>query len=281
MAEQLCPLLERKTEVESTTFSRAPWSIVRCKKTNFVYLANPPAYDRLANEFAWEKTFEEEAQRRHREEPIVSRLSLWAIQLKMLLFPKRNKVSSLVCQSIPRRRQTGALCVLDIGCGNGSLLENVNQRFKKMGQRMQPVGIEVSPKRAAMAAEKFGQAGGQVIVASAMEGVSRLAKESVDIVVMSCFLEHEQQPRRLLKQLNRAIAADGAVIVKVPNFASWNRIVRGKKWCGFRYPDHVNYFTPRTLAVLAHEANFTVVRQNLRDKFPLSDNMYAVLKKCT
>ena len=280
MAEQLCPLLEKETEVESTMFSRGPWDIVRCKKTNFVYLANPPAYSELADEFAWEKTSHEEAERRHRDEPIVSRLSLWAIRLKSWLFPKRNKVSSLVCKSIPRRLYKSSLRVLDIGCGKGTLLDNVRQRFLSMGHFMAPLGIEVSPGMAAMAAEKFEQAGGQVIVASAMEGVSDLPDESVDLVVMSCFLEHEQQPRRLLKNLHRVVTGDGAVIVKVPNFASWNRIVRGKKWCGFRYPDHVNYFTPRTLELLASETDFRVERQNLSDKFPLSDNMYAVLKKC-
>ena len=70
------------------------------------------------------------------------------------------------------------------------------------------------------------------------------------------------------------------MIVKAPNFASWNWVVRGKKWCGFRYPDHVNYFTPQTLTLLASEGGFAVARQNVLDKFPLSDNMYAVLQKC-
>ena len=74
---------------------------------------------------------------------------------------------------------------------------------------MKPLGIEVSPGMAALAAEKFEKAGGRVIVASAMEGVSSLSDQSVDIVVMSCFLEHEQQPRRLLKQLHRSLAPGG------------------------------------------------------------------------
>ena len=29
-----------------------------------------------------------------------------------------------------------------------------------------------------------------------------------------------------------------------------------KRWCGFRYPDHLNYFTPKTLAAMAGEAGF-------------------------
>jgi len=97
---------------------------------------------------------------------------------------------------------------------------------------------------------------------------------------MSSFLEHECRPLSLLKQLHPILKSKGVIILKVPNFACWNRIIRGRKWCGFRYPDHVNYFTPRTLRRLAQEAGFTVSRQNYLDKFPLSDNMYAVLTKC-
>jgi hypothetical protein len=33
------------------------------------------------------------------------------------------------------------------------------------------------------------------------------------------------------------------------------------------------------LAILAEKEGFVISRQNLWDKFPLSDNMYALLKK--
>jgi SAM-dependent methyltransferase len=96
---------------------------------------------------------------------------------------------------------------------------------------------------------------------------------------MSSFLEHEAKPLELLRELRRALRPDGAVIIKVPNFASWNRSVRGGRWCGFRYPDHVNYFTPDTLARLAAEAGYRVARQRASDRAPTSDNMYAVLER--
>lgn len=94
---------------------------------------------------------------------------------------------------------------------------------------------------------------------------------------MSSFLEHEAKPFELLRELRRVLRPDGAVVIKVPNFACWNRALRGNRWCGFRYPDHVNYFTPTTLARLAAEAGYRVVRQRASDRVPTSDNMYAVL----
>jgi hypothetical protein len=70
---------------------------------------------------------------------------------------------------------------------------------------------------------------------------------------------------------------DAVVIVKMPNYASINRHVTGRKWCGFRLPDHVNYYTPRTLVALAARAGFKV-SFGLLGRQPLSDNMWAVLR---
>jgi len=70
----------------------------------------------------------------------------------------------------------------------------------------------------------------------------------------------------------------GVCVIKVPNYASWNRIVRGKKWCGFRYPEHVNYFTPDSLGKMADASGLRAV-QTFMDVLPISDNMWAVLIK--
>ena len=67
--------------------------------------------------------------------------------------------------------------------------------------------------------------------------------------------------------------------VKVPNYACFNRTVRGDRWCGFRWPDHVNYFTPRTLREMVESAGLRIARMNFFDRHPFSDNMYAVLEK--
>jgi hypothetical protein len=57
-----------------------------------------------------------------------------------------------------------------------------------------------------------------------------------------------------------------------------NRIVRGNKWCGFRFPDHVNQFTPKTLLRMVRDANYKVVKFNFFDYLPTSDNMWMVIK---
>ncbi len=81
-----------------------------------------------------------------------------------------------------------------------------------------------------------------------------------------------------LKASLHALRAGGRCIVKVPNFASWNLTLKKKKWCGFRFPDHVNYFTPATLSELARRAGFDLLPIPLSHRFPTSDNMWVVLQ---
>jgi hypothetical protein len=51
----------------------------------------------------------------------------------------------------------------------------------------------------------------------------------------------------------------------------------GAKWCGFRFPDHVNYFSGRSLRALAESVGFRYVRTNWLS--PFDDNIIAVLKR--
>ncbi len=277
--EQICPIVDRATSVEKSAFSRDSWSIVRCQETGFVFLANPPDYSALEIEYAWEKTSEIEGKRRETEEPVVASISSFAKKAKVVMFPQRNKMATLAFAELQANQSVNAFQVLDIGCGWGNLMMEIYKRGAAVGRKVVPIGIEVSRQLAALSHAKVEAIGGRVICSNAVDGIATLDKNSIHQVIMSSFLEHECQPLRLLKSLHSVLASDGTIVLKVPNYACWNRHIRGRRWCGFRFPDHVNYFTPKTLRRLADEAGFTVARQHFKDRFPLSDNMYAVLRK--
>ena len=98
-------------------------------------------------------------------------------------------------------------------------------------------------------------------------------------VLMSAFLEHEVEPNGLLQGVAKVLQPGGVVIIKVPNYGSWNRKIRAEKWCGFRLPDHVNYFTPENLEALIVRQGMKVVQFGLADRQPTSDNMWIVAAK--
>jgi hypothetical protein len=64
----------------------------------------------------------------------------------------------------------------------------------------------------------------------------------------------------------------------VPNFGSVNRLVTGPKWCGFRHPDHVNYFTVASLRRMAAESGMSLRLLN-PIRLPLDDNINGVLQR--
>ncbi len=242
--ECICPILERRTIVDLTRFSRDSWSLVQCRETGFVFLPNPPAYGELENEFAWEKTFAAERERRETQEPAVSIASRFAKAAKRVLFPNRKKIASLTVATLRGKVGTAPLHILDVGCGAGKLMVEIHDRFAASNRTVVLYGIEVSRHLASVSADRISAIGGKVICRNAVDGIADFGIDSIHVAVMSSFLEHESQPLRLLKRLHPVLTSDGAIILKVPNFACWNRIIRGRNWCGFRFPDHVNYFTP-------------------------------------
>jgi len=120
---------------------------------------------------------------------------------------------------------------------------------------------------------------GSIMHDNALNGIQKLPENHFAGVLMSAFLEHEVEPNGLLQGVARVLQPGGVVIIKVPNYGSWNRRIRAEKWCGFRLPDHVNYFTPENLEALIVRQGMKVVQFGLADRQPTSDNMWIVAAK--
>ena len=253
------------TQLAPSEFGDQDWPIKACTACQFVYLETAPVYERLSEEFAWEKTSAAETGRRFSEEPIRQSVSK-ALKALRRRFLKRDKLGWLI------RHYLQAGNVLDIGCASGGIM-------KKLDMIYIPYGVEIS-KTLAMHAHAVATArGGYVIHDNAVSGLAQFPEAHFTGIVMSAFLEHEVQPRALLSEAFRSLKAGGRCIIKVPNFASLNRIVRGKKWCGFRLPDHVNYFTPANLTAMCQAVGFEIKKFGIADQLPISDNMWIVIQK--
>jgi SAM-dependent methyltransferase len=227
-----------------------------------VYLENAPAYAELEENFAWEKTYTAERARREREEPVFQWVGRRLIALRGVVFPKRGLLA-LTARLVPDGD------VLDVGCSDATMLSRLEPRHV-------PHGIELSAALAKRAADVVAPRGGSIIHASALEGLARFSAGRFSGIWMHSFLEHELNPLGTLQAAARVLQPDGRLILKMPNYASINRHVRGARWCGFRFPDHVNYFTPASLTRMVHAAGLHVVRMSFRDRLPTSDNMWLV-----
>ena len=108
--------------------------------------------------------------------------------------------------------------VLDLGCGDGTLLEHLQRQLGVTGY-----GLEIDEYKINQAIAK----GLNIIEQNLNDGLARFADNSFDTVVMARALQAVKSPDQLLIDMLR-VAKEG--IVTFPNFAYWqNRMYLGIK----------------------------------------------------
>ncbi len=98
--------------------------------------------------------------------------------------------------------------VLDLGCGNGTLLNHLQQR------QVTGYGLEIDNSKFAECIN----AGINVIQADLDQGLSQFADQSFDFVILSQTLQAIQRPDFLLREIVR-VGKKG--IIGFPNFGYW------------------------------------------------------------
>jgi 2-polyprenyl-3-methyl-5-hydroxy-6-metoxy-1,4-benzoquinol methylase len=261
-----CPACEG--EQADTRHVVGAWRVVACRDCSFVYLPVAAKTEYFTQgEGAWETSIKAARTLKLQTSPVVARLSL-ATRFRTK-FRKRTPVEYIEA-SLDAPRDS-ALKVLDIGCGSGSYLSSLDERFI-------PYGVELSEGLAAQAQTAFSARGGHVVNAATIDALPQFLPGSIDAVVMRSYLEHEPRAREVLAGVQAVLRTGGIAVVKVPNYASWNRRIMREGWCGFRFPEHVNYFTPDSLHKMAASVGLSC-EQSVLDRLPTSDNMWAVLRK--
>jgi SAM-dependent methyltransferase len=245
-------------------YSQPPWELKQCAQCGLVYLENPPAALQLETDFAWDKTWSEEHARRRRREPFLYYTGRALQSIPKKLFQRDKLIASI-------RRFVVPGPILDVGCASGHTL-------LKLPDAYIPYGLDVTHE-AAIAHQRFSTRGGQAIQGDAISVLRNFPENLFSGVLMSSYLEHETDPRSALELATRVLRPGGRLILKVPNYACWNRTVRGARWCGFRYPDHVNYFNPALLLRLVQSSGLRIARSSFLDHLPTSDNMWLIAEK--
>ena len=213
-----CPRCDRDNADEpAIALSRREWTLRRCRACGFVYLENPPLRSDLEDGvFAWETNFDERDERMRREHPVSRSLTrLWRRTVRRLV-PRPDTLGALTKRWVPPG------LVVDVGCGGGGWLVRLAERYDV-------VGVEISAALAREAEGRLAARGGRVVNLPAVEGLAGLGAATASGVVMRSFLEHEHEPMALLRQARRVLRPDGALVVKVPNFACWNRRIMGPR----------------------------------------------------
>ncbi|MBA7507793.1 Ubiquinone biosynthesis O-methyltransferase, mitochondrial [subsurface metagenome] len=142
---------------------------------------------------------------------------------------RKRKILSLVPANVTR--------VLDVGCGNGLTLDNINAKEK--------YGIDINPKNVIICRRK----GIHAIEQSAEEKFP-FKNNYFDVIISEELIEHLFFPENFLKEIKRVLKPNGAFVGSMPNhFNWWHRLcflfARPEKSPLFRNAAHIsdNFWT--------------------------------------
>jgi 2-polyprenyl-3-methyl-5-hydroxy-6-metoxy-1,4-benzoquinol methylase len=240
---------------------RDPWEIVECLQCRMVFIGSELPYDVQARDHDWMVEHSKEAERRREKQPVF-------VFLSRLSKPLRPNTNGRMLSQTLRWARAGKL--VDFGCGDAGFLTLASKYFDVMGIELSPQGAEISRQR--ISPEK-------ILEGPVTELADTLPANSFDVVTQFGYIEHEWQPIAGLRAAHRLLKPGGVTVIKTPNYASWNRTIRGMEWCGYHIPAHCNYFTPRTLGEILRRAGLESLLRPLADCLPTSDSLWMAARK--
>ena len=154
---------------------------------------------------------------------------------------KRKDIAKKVISLKPTEK------VLDIGCGNGVWLDS----FKEF--HCQTYGTEYNEYQMKIAKSK-----GHIILEGGLSPKTP-GNDKMDVIIFTEVIEHILNPVCVLNHLNSLLVDGGLIFITTPNFNSIERVTLGEKWGMICYPEHLGYFTPKTLHLALENTGFTKV----------------------
>jgi 2-polyprenyl-3-methyl-5-hydroxy-6-metoxy-1,4-benzoquinol methylase len=145
--------------------------------------------------------------------------------------------------------------LLDVGCATGVLVEAAAARG------WTAVGVDISAFAAARC-----HARGLDVRRGDLESTD-LPADHFDVVVLDDTIEHLLDPARALADVRRTLRPGGLVTLNTPNDGGWLRRAMGRHWFHCKPPEHLYYFSPRTLRALLERQGLHRIETRVSGKY--------------
>lgn len=136
--------------------------------------------------------------------------------------------------------------ILDIGCGPGIFLSVA------LSRGWVPFGFDVSDFAVTYAKNDLGLKEVRKMDVEDMD----YADDSFDAVTMFHVIEHVFDPDKLVQECHRVIRPGGIIAVETPDISTRRAKRAGLNWKYLKTPEHLNYFSQKTLSRLLTQAGF-------------------------
>lgn len=209
------------------------FKLVKCRRCGLIYLNPRPNKEEIKRYYPpWYHS------RAHIKVTDITKTKIWGIPWREAMEKK--------AEPILRYKKMGT--ILDIGCGDGSLLKFL----KELG--WQTYGVELQDSSSLYAREVLG-----LDVFSGRLEEANYPEESFDIITLLHVLEHLPDPSGTLKKACLLLRKDGFLLIEVPNFRSFEAKIFRSKWVGISAPLHLYHFTPQNLWMMLKSHGFIPV----------------------
>jgi 2-polyprenyl-3-methyl-5-hydroxy-6-metoxy-1,4-benzoquinol methylase len=176
-----------------------------------------------------------------RRDAWTARFMLWAARGNARADLRVNRLAAILGTLHGKR-------VVDVGCGMGGFLLSM----QALGA--QPLGVEISREAREFARQHLGLP----VYADLSQCLAQTGP--VDAIVLNDLVEHLADPVELLGSAAAALRPGGVLAIWTPNGgAAGASLASASEWVGFRVDlEHLQYFSPRTILLLAGKLGLTV-----------------------
>ncbi|MBR5082343.1 MAG: class I SAM-dependent methyltransferase [Bacteroidales bacterium] len=137
--------------------------------------------------------------------------------------------------------------VLDIGCGVGDFL----QQMEKQG--WETVGIEPSEEAKHIAEKRVNSK------VFNPDDIQQLEAGSFDLITMWHVLEHVDDLKEEIHQLERLLKHKGRLVLALPNFKSYDAQYYNTQWAAYDVPRHLNHFCKESIVKIFRNSELNIV----------------------
>lgn len=138
--------------------------------------------------------------------------------------------------------------LLDIGCGVGDFIHTAEE------QGWQCTGVEPSQDAKAIAKKRI-----KAEILSS-EDLEQIPNETFDVITMWHVLEHVDDLKWQMAQLQRLIKKGGRIVIALPNYKSYDATFYKEKWAAYDVPRHLNHFNKDTLVKIFKTNDLNLVK---------------------
>ena len=220
-----CPLCSK--DKKTIIFIKEGFEHYKCQNCSMVYV-NPILNEEKLHNF-------------YQDEESYNKVLTNSLQIDLDI-KRFNYCLDIIEQYCPKKGN-----ILDVGAGAGIFLEVA------MGRNWEPLAIEFN----SFCIKRIKSLGIDCI-SKPIEEVN-LPKESFDCITLWAVLEHLQEPKKMLKNINELLKPNGILVILVPNINSLAARIMHEKCGTFSGDAHINFFNDMTLKNIQEKAGFKVL----------------------